>query len=389
MKIIKKILLMGSFVLLQGFCNFSIASITKVNVDFAQNKIIITGEAIAYPITDSLLVSLGNINLVVCASCYSETEITADIPVDLVDGDYLLKITALGKRYIDSDPGSLSNEYNLTVGAIGPQGIQGEPGIQGVQGLPGADGLNGADGVQGLPGADGAPGIQGVKGDPGIQGFTGAVGPEGPQGLPGADGIQGIQGLRGVPGADGVAGTDGNLALAGQICSSTTVPKGYDANGDIVCGEVIPTATNVNSGKAIMPYWRVFKSGGTEQLSVFTITNISSQALNITVKIYDANANLIKGISPVRLLGVTNINTSASDSSMTFTLNSKFVTQINILYSIIPYDTVGHATIEWSQNSNQNNSISQGLVAHGFYLFKLNGENKTTFSIPINGGMPF
>jgi Collagen triple helix repeat (20 copies) len=189
MKRITKILLMGSLVLLHGFCNLSMAAITSVNVDFAQNKIIISGDAIAYPITDSLLVSLGNINLLVCATCYSETEIIADIPVGLTDGDYMLKITAFGKRYIDSDPGSLYNEYNLTVGAVGltgPQGIQGEPGIQGVPGLPGADGLNGSDGAPGLPGADGAPGIQGVKGDkgdPGIQGI---------QGLPGADGVNGL-----------------------------------------------------------------------------------------------------------------------------------------------------------------------------------------------------
>jgi Collagen triple helix repeat (20 copies) len=193
-----KILLIGTLTILYGFGNYSLAAITKVNVDFTQNKIIINGENISYAITDSVLVTLGDINLLVCGTCYSATEITADLPVGLLDGDYMLKISSFGKAYIDSDPGLLYNEYNLTIGAVGLtglQGIQGEPGIQGEQGLPGADGSNGVDGAPGLPGADGAQGIQGVKGDQGIQGLTGATGPEGPpgpQGLPGADGVDGL-----------------------------------------------------------------------------------------------------------------------------------------------------------------------------------------------------
>lgn len=83
------------------------------------------------------------------------------------DGDYRLTVaTGRGERKRD--------QYDLTIGAVGPQG---EPGETGAAGPPGP---------QGPQGATGAPGPAGPQGP---QGATGAQGPEGPAGPPGVAGL--------------------------------------------------------------------------------------------------------------------------------------------------------------------------------------------------------
>lgn len=58
------------------------------------------------------------------------------------DGDYLLRVTN-GKGESQGD------EYDLTIGAVGPEGPQGEPGPEGPQGPQGAPGPEGPAGPQG------------------------------------------------------------------------------------------------------------------------------------------------------------------------------------------------------------------------------------------------
>ncbi len=115
MKIIIKALLIVNIVIFSGFGNYSLATINKVKVDFAQGVIIINGENIAYPITETIRVSLGEYNLEVCETCYSETEITAEIPAGLADGYYKLKISVYGQANLDGISKLLYHEYNLTV----------------------------------------------------------------------------------------------------------------------------------------------------------------------------------------------------------------------------------------------------------------------------------
>lgn len=74
----------------------------------------------------------------------ARTEITALVPV-LPPGTYLL--------HVSSGNGVPQNgTFNLTIGAVGPQGPQGEEGPQGEQGLQGDQGLQGEQGVQGPQG---------------------------------------------------------------------------------------------------------------------------------------------------------------------------------------------------------------------------------------------
>ena len=112
----------------------------------------------------------------------------------------------------------------ITVGSLGPQGIQGfygvqgiagmydAQGVQGVQGLFGIQGLQGIQGpqsMQGIQGPQGLQGVQGIQGDLGIQGIQGLQGPQGLQGVQGPQGLQGVQGPQGLQGIQGPQGLQG------------------------------------------------------------------------------------------------------------------------------------------------------------------------------------
>lgn len=85
-------------------------------------------------------------------------------------------------------------------GAIGPAGPVGAPGPQGVPGPAGDTGPAGATGPAGPAGPVGAPGPQGSDGP------AGPVGPVGPAGPVGAPGPQGSDGPSGPPGPQGING---------------------------------------------------------------------------------------------------------------------------------------------------------------------------------------
>lgn len=88
-------------------------------------------------------------------------------------------------------------------GEVGPEGQQGDTGPQGPQGDPGPQGPQGDTGPQGPQGDTGPQGLQGVAGT------DGAPGPQGPQGEQGPTGPQGPQGDPGADGADGATGPQG------------------------------------------------------------------------------------------------------------------------------------------------------------------------------------
>lgn len=97
------------------------------NFDQGGEPVIILGD---YP--DPLLVTTA-----------SESELTAELPIGLVAGDYLLTVqTGNGVRRFDA--------FSLTVGAVGPQGDPGPRGDPGPQGPPGPPGPEGDPGPSGL-----------------------------------------------------------------------------------------------------------------------------------------------------------------------------------------------------------------------------------------------
>lgn len=213
-------------------------NITQVFVDDPENptSIMIIGEDLLFG-PQGPSVTLGEFGALSIVGTPTDTLIEALLPVGIPDGDYLL--TASG-----GNGQSQNDEYDLTIGAVGPQGIQGiqgeigpqgETGPQGVQGPPGADGADGTDGVDGT---DGANGVDGVNGADGATGSTGATGATGPQGDPGPQGGPGPMGLSGPQGEQGDQGEPGNLALAGLTCEEGEFLVGFTAAGGLLCAAI-------------------------------------------------------------------------------------------------------------------------------------------------------
>ena len=175
--------------------------ILRVEVDDpgARMQIFGTGFGAAEP-----SVTLEGIPLVVVT--HTATDIVVGLPLGgNVPGTYLLRVT----QGTPTGPfgGRGHDQFNVTIGAEGPQGIQGVPGPPGPQG---ATGPQGAQGPTGPVGATGATGAQGPQGATGAQGPTGAPGA---QGAPGPTGPPGAIGPTGATGPQGPAGTTGQAAV--------------------------------------------------------------------------------------------------------------------------------------------------------------------------------
>ena len=116
----------------------------------------------------------------------------------------------------------LLSEFEITQGAQGYAGAQGDKGVQGTAGAQGAVGMTGNRGAQGAAGVSGDKGVQGNRGINGTQGAQGAAGPMGAQGSVGATGqtgAQGVAGAAGNKGAQGPAGVQGDKGPQGDIGS--------------------------------------------------------------------------------------------------------------------------------------------------------------------------
>jgi hypothetical protein len=107
--------------------------INEVFVDFDSGEIIITGED--FDFGDTPEVTLGEFGLLDIVRIPTATEIVVSFPDGgLPDGDYLLTVaTGSGQ--------SKSDEYDLTIGAVGPQGEQGKVGPPGPNGVLGVQEL--------------------------------------------------------------------------------------------------------------------------------------------------------------------------------------------------------------------------------------------------------
>jgi hypothetical protein len=100
---------------------------------------------------------------------FTESNIVAALPTDLVAGTFALEVDIARKSYT----------LDMTFGV---QGTAGPAGPQGATGPQGSEGATGPQGPTGPTGATGATGATGPQGPQGQQGATGATGPQGQQG---------------------------------------------------------------------------------------------------------------------------------------------------------------------------------------------------------------
>ncbi len=136
----------------------------------------IKGQDFDFVNLSDLVVTLGDVGPLTIPGTPTDVEIVATYPAVLAAGEYLLSVSTGSGQ-------SRHDEYDLTIGAVGPQG---EPGPQGPQGPQGEMGMTGPQGPVGPEGA------QGPQGEVGPQGPQGDVGPQGPQGPPGTGGSAGV-----------------------------------------------------------------------------------------------------------------------------------------------------------------------------------------------------
>jgi collagen triple helix repeat protein len=112
------------------------------------------------------IVTLGGVSLGVIGKDAAGQIVTVELPA-IDPGTYVLTLQDGPSRFAQID---------LTVGAVGPAGADGQDGAPGADGQDGAPGADGQDGAPGADGQDGAPGADGQDGAPGADGQDGAPG---------------------------------------------------------------------------------------------------------------------------------------------------------------------------------------------------------------------
>jgi hypothetical protein len=181
--------------------------ILAAGVDFTNELIIVSGRNFG----TAPQVTLNGVPLQVDPPA-SETLLMVSLPGvgDAPAGAY--RLTVRGDRPKDVD------DFELTIGAVGPRG---EIGPEGPAGAPGEPGPPGQMGPEGPPGPIGETGPQGPPGDVGPvgpKGDAGPAGPEGPKGDQGNDGAVGPQGPLGPQGPQGPSGVPGiRTQTSGQL----------------------------------------------------------------------------------------------------------------------------------------------------------------------------
>jgi hypothetical protein len=183
---------------------------TFAAADSGLTQMTVTGISFTGAPGSSTIVTLGSSLTPLQVVAVTNTSLTVLLPSGVQPGSYLMTVSTTNPQQTD--------EFWVTIGAVGPKGDtgdQGPPGVQGPIGLTGpagpkgdigATGAQGPKGDTGAAGAVGPAGPAGAQGPQGLKGDAGAQGPQGPIGLTGAAGPQGPIGLTGAPGPQGPQG---------------------------------------------------------------------------------------------------------------------------------------------------------------------------------------
>lgn len=173
-------------------------AVTEVLVNYGvQDTIQITVEGADLDAAESVAVSLGERGALEVLTAGGNAILALCPDGTCEDGDVRLTVSVEATRRGGDDDDDDDDDrtrlqtaaYDLTLGAVGPQGEPGErgpvgpQGDRGPQGDPGPKGDIGPRGAQGPEGDTGPQGVRGPKGDTGPRGAQGPEGDPGPQGI--------------------------------------------------------------------------------------------------------------------------------------------------------------------------------------------------------------
>ena len=164
-------------------------SITGVAVNYAGNTLTISGSnLLGQSGAGGASVTLANTALTILSS--SATTVTAGFPAasppsSFAPGSYSLSVVFLKRDGKPDTDTTHQATFEVTLGAVGPQGPAGPQGSAGPAGPQGPAGPAGAKGATGPAGPTGSAGPQGPAGTNGVTGPAGTTGPQGPPGLGG------------------------------------------------------------------------------------------------------------------------------------------------------------------------------------------------------------
>ena len=179
-------------------------TISEALVDYPSASLVVVGYEFDFG-PGPLSVTIGDIDI----SSHCALDLPLSSPQTITCTGLVLPVATDLLLIVSNGEGDAHTDaYDLTFGAVGPQGEQGKIGPQGEQGKIGPQG------EQGKLGPQGEQGKIGPQGEPGAQGEQGKLGPQGEQGKPG---VQGEQGKPGPQGPQGKAGPPGPPGPIGDI----------------------------------------------------------------------------------------------------------------------------------------------------------------------------
>ena len=379
-------------------------TITSASINYSTNQITIKGSA--FPTSKPSVVFNGTTLTVVGTP--TATSITATLPTGVAQGTYTLTV-------------STSAVFDVTYGAVGPQGPQGATGATGPQGPTGLTGATGATGPQGPQGAKGATGPQGPTG------LTGATGPAGPAGPTGATGPQGPTGpMPQYANVAVVATSGGNYPDPVSAMNALATWCGTPSATNPCLLKIMPGVYNIGANSLQMQQYVDVEGSGEDTTNIaggnggavvngasnaeirfLTVTNVSSTGPGYAINNFNCSptlSNITAIVSADGCIGIQNYYSSANMKNITILASTPFNYQLASTTGITNVSSsplISNVTITVSggngssgiSNSSSNPTITNGTITTGSTYYATVGISNSSSSpvlmnmtITTNGG---